>query len=429
MPVAEIIAIGTEILLGQITDTNSRFISAELAGLGIDCFFHTTVGDNRERIVDCIRTALSRSDLVITTGGLGPTPDDLTMECIAEALGAPMVSDALVLAGIEEFFSSRHIAMPDSNKKQALRPEGSRVLPNSAGTAPGIIWEIDSERLGQAAIASSRPRTIIMTFPGVPHELVHMWHETAAPYLMREFSGAAIFSVELKHIGIGESTLAQKYEELLSGINPTVAPYAGRGECRLRVTAKAPSLDEARIMVQPVADRIRRESGHLCYGQDEDTLESVVARLLLEAGLTVALAESCTGGLVSKRLTDVPGSSRFIGLNLVTYSNQAKIDALGVEPELLDRHGAVSPECARAMAEGARNRAGSDIGIGITGIAGPDGGTDEKPVGLVYLALSAKDGGSQEELRLGARSSRTEIRYRTASAALNMLRLFLLDHY
>jgi len=429
MPAAEIIAIGTEILLGQITDTNSRFMSAELAGLGIDCFFHTTVGDNRERIVDCIRMALSRSDLVLTTGGLGPTPDDLTMECIAEALGAPMVSDALVLAGIEEFFSSRHIAMPDSNKKQALRPEGSRVLPNSAGTAPGIIWEIDSERLEQAAIGSSRPRSIILTFPGVPHELVHMWHETAAPYLVKEFSGAAIFSVELKHIGIGESTLAQKYEELLSGRNPTVAPYAGRGECRLRVTAKAPSLDEARVMVQPVADRIRQESGHLCYGQDDDTLESVVARLLVRAGLTVALAESCTGGLVSKRLTDVPGSSRFIGLNLVTYSNQAKMDALGVDPEILDKHGAVSPECARAMAEGARSLAGSDIGIGITGIAGPDGGTDEKPVGLVYLALSAKDGSSQEELRLGARSSRTEIRYRTASAALNMLRLFLLDHY
>ncbi|MBZ0189504.1 MAG: nicotinamide-nucleotide amidohydrolase family protein, partial [Candidatus Obscuribacterales bacterium] len=251
----------------------------------------------------------------------------------------------------------------------------------------------------------------------------------ASPYIMQQRMGGTIFSIDLKHIGIGESSLAKKYEHLLEGKNPSVAPYAGAGECRLRVTAKAESLDQARALVMPVADDILKTSGNLCYGVDNDTLESVVARLLIKNNLTVSLAESCTGGLVSKRLTDVPGSSAFIGLNLVTYSNQAKIKELEIDAQLLSDFGAVSAECARAMAKGIRRKSDTDTGIGVTGIAGPDGGSPDKPVGLVYLALDSKMGVELVELNLGEKSTRSEIRHATANATLNMLRLFLIKHY
>lgn len=391
---AEIIAIGTEILLGQITDTNSRFISEELARLGINCFFHTTVGDNPERLVSCLRQAAARSELVITTGGLGPTPDDLTMECMATAFGSELVMDEKVLEELRAFFAGRGYQMPAANNKQAMRPKGADLLPNSQGTAPGIIWELDLEDLRKRKILdgsvqsgfmdSDHSTSTVITFPGVPYELRQMWREEVATYLSSRVTEETIYSVELKHIGIGESSLAQKYDRLLSGENPTVAPYAGRGECRLRVTAKAKSLQEAELLSQPVIEQILKESGVLCYGRDNDTLESVVGELFIARGLTVSLAESCTGGLVSKRLTDISGASKYIGLNLVTYSNQAKMQELGVDQGLLDTEGAVSEACARAMARGVRLKSGSSIGLGVTGIAGPDGGSADKPVGLVY---------------------------------------------
>lgn len=432
MYTAEIVAIGTEILLGQITDTNSRFISEELARLGINCFYHTTVGDNPERIVAVLRQAAARSDLVITSGGLGPTADDLTMQCIAEAFGSRLVMDEKVLAELKEFFKGRGYAMPESNQKQAMRPEGSDLLPNPRGTAPGIIWELDLNSLRERGVLNgdaeygSRSRSTIITFPGVPYELRQMWRGTVADYLNRSYSAETIVSVDLKHIGIGESSLAEKYADLLEGKNPTVAPYAGRGECRLRVTAKAKSREEAEALTGPVVDKIRAESGALCYGTDSDTLESVTGTLLADKHMNVALAESCTGGLVSKRLTDVAGSSGYISLNLVTYSNEAKAKELGVSRALLEEEGAVSEACARAMAMGIRDKAGVDLGIGITGIAGPGGGTAEKPVGLVYVGLATEEGSSVRELRLGEKSTRSEIRYRTANETLNMLRLFLL---
>lgn len=432
MKSAEIIAIGTEILLGQITDTNSQFVSEELARLGINCFYHTTVGDNPERIIETLRTAVSRSDLVITTGGLGPTADDLTMECIARAFGSELFLDEEILGQLELFFQSRGYPMPETNKKQAARPVGSQTLPNNRGSAPGIIWALDRESLkakkliSSDAVYGSSATSTIVTFPGVPHELKHMWSDSFLPFLVEKIEGDTIYSVELKHIGIGESSLAEKYAYLLEGKNPTVAPYAGRGECRLRVTAKAKTKEEAAKLVEPVVAEISQKSAHLLYGKNRETLEAVVGELLVKSGKSVSLAESCTGGLVSKRLTDVSGSSQYIGLNFVTYSNQAKMQELEVPEDILEGEGAVSAACAIAMAKGARKRSGADIGLGVTGIAGPDGGSDDKPVGLVYLGLDSDKASLTKELKLGNKSTRSEIRYRTSNESLNMIRLHLL---
>ncbi len=431
MSIAEILAVGTELLLGQVLDTNSQFLSDELARLGIDCYYHTTVGDNRHRVGKCLKTALSRSEIVITSGGLGPTPDDLTMECIAEVMGAEMVMDETILEIIRSFFNERGIVMPENNAKQALRPAGADLLPNPTGTAPGIIWTISPSRLQEAGIESipalQSKNRYIMTFPGVPSELKNMWATTVVDFLQAKIVGAAIFSVELKHFGIGESALAEKYADLLAGRNPTVAPYAGHGECRLRVTAKSDDMDTARKLVEPIVADIQERSGTFCYGVDNSTLESVVGDLLKKQGLMISTAESCTGGLLSKRLTDVAGSSDYISFNAVTYSNEAKHKILSVSEQLLNEFGAVSPECAEAMARGVRELSGADIGIGVTGIAGPGGGTDDKPVGLVYLGLSTADTYIGKKLSLPARLGRTEIRHRTANEALNMVRLHLLE--
>ncbi len=427
MAVAEIISIGTELLLGQILNTNSKYLSEELAALGINCFYQVTVGDNKDRMKETLRQALDRSDVVITTGGLGPTADDLTIECIAEFFGAQMEFDAASLEKIEGFFKRRGVPMPETNRKQAYRPVSSTILPNPRGTAPGIIWKLGADLLAAATILDPfRPR-YILTFPGVPSEMEAMWKETAVPYLQAEFGEGTLWSCELKHYGIGESALAEKYAHLLGLVNPTVAPYAGTGECRLRVTAKATNADEARAIAQPVLDEIVRGSGVLCYGRDGDTLEGVVGALLAQQGLTISAAESCTGGLFSKRLTDVAGSSRYVNLNVVTYANEAKHRLLGVPEEVLNGVGAVSAECAEAMAAGVLRLGGADVGIGITGIAGPEGGTDDKPVGLVYIGMATKGADKVEVARMlyPPHSTRSEIRFRTASDALNMVRLYL----
>lgn len=423
---AEILAIGTELLLGQIMNTNAQFLSQELADLGIDCLWHTTVGDNKDRIKDALRFALDRTEIVITTGGLGPTADDLTIECIAEFFQQPLYFDETISRYIQQIFAKRGLPMPPSNDKQAKRPEGSDILPNPVGTAPGIIWKLDARLLQQAGIKNPEQERVILTFPGVPSEMEIMWEQTGRPYLEQNYSGGVIWSCDLKHYGIGESALAEQVGDLLDMSNPTVAPLAGRGECRLRVTAKASTVEEAQKMAQPVIDDIKSRSGTLLYGTDKDTLEAVVGRMLSEQGLTIAFAESCTGGLASKRLTDIAGSSKYVKLNLVTYSNEAKSEVLGVHDFILNNKGAVSPECAHAMATGARRLASADIGVGITGIAGPDGGTPEKPVGLVYLALVTEDFQTDKKLQFSPELSRAEIRERTASEALNLVRLFLL---
>jgi len=427
MPNAEILSIGTELLLGEVLDTNSKFFATELARLGIDCYYRVTVGDNKERIKGTLKQAFDRSDIVITSGGLGPTADDLTTECIAEFLKLPMVMDDAVLKDIERLFAERHLNMPETNKKQAMRPQGSGVLHNPNGTAPGLMWVIPQDVLANAGVENPERKRAILTFPGVPSELVSMWMLSGAGFIADNFLTGAIFSIELKHYGIGESALAEKYGHLLEGNSPTVAPYAGQGECRLRVAAKANTIEEAKALVTPVAEQIRRESGMLCYGQDEDTLESVVGQLLIQHNLTLSVAESCTGGLVSKRITDVGGSSQYVKLNVVTYANEAKHALLGVSQEILDRFGAVSEECAIAMAEGVAKLSGADIGLSITGIAGPSGGTPDKPVGTVFLGLFSNGQMDTKELTLGSKLSRQEIRFRTSSAALNMVRLHLLS--
>lgn len=425
---AEILSIGTELLLGEVLDTNSKFFATELAKLGIDCYYRVTVGDNKDRIKGMLKQAFDRSDIVLTSGGLGPTADDLTTECIAEFLNLPLFMDEKVLKEIEALFAERNLSMPETNKKQAMRPQGSGVLPNPSGTAPGIMWVVPEKVLADVGVVDPQRKRAILTFPGVPSELINMWTQSAIDFISTNFLTGAIFSIELKHYGIGESALAEKYSSLLDGKSPTVAPYAGQGECRLRVAAKAQTTEEARALVMPVAEQIRRESGLLCYGQDEDTLEAVVGQLLTKQNLTISVAESCTGGLVSKRLTDIGGSSQYIKLNAVTYANEAKMSLLGVSPELLETYGAVSDECARAMAAGIAKLSGSNIGLSITGIAGPTGGTAEKPVGTVYLGLWSDGQLSTKLLSLGTKLNRQEIRFRTSSAALNMVRLHLLTH-
>jgi len=425
MATAEILSIGTELLLGHVLDTNSQFLAQELAGLGINCFFRSTVGDNKVRIRTAVNTALQRSDILITTGGLGPTADDLTTECLAEIFNVPLDFDQSVLDQIESFFKAAGQSMPASNRKQALRPQGAEMLPNPNGTAPGIIWRLGEILLKNQGLLPA-PK-FILTFPGVPSELEAMWTETARPFLQKTFGRQTIWSCRLKHYGIGESALAQKYAHLLDLANPTVAPYAGYGECRLTVTGSAENETAAKAIAKPVIDEILQTSGALCYGFDDDTLESVLGKLLIAQHKTLSVAESCTGGLVSKRLTDIAGSSEYIKLNVVTYSNEAKADILAIPEEVLLNHGAVSSECAEAMAKGILNRASTDISLSITGIAGPGGGNIEKPVGLVYIGLATADQYKSIELRLPSHLSRDTIRQRSASAAINAVRLFLLE--
>jgi nicotinamide-nucleotide amidase len=426
VPSCELLSVGTELLLGQILNTNSQYLSSELAGIGINCFYQTTVGDNKPRIISCMKEALSRADVLLITGGLGPTADDLTTECLAEAFNVPLIFDETVMERIEAFFRTRGYKMPETNRKQALRPEGSDLLPNPRGTAPGTIWVIPPALLRKGGITNPDKERIVMTFPGVPGEMKTMWKETAEPFLVTRFGDNVLWSIELKQYGIGESALAEKFAHLLELENPTVAPYAGRGECRLRVTARAGSIAEAQQLAQPIIDEIKTKSGQLLYGTNDDTLEIVIGRLLTEKKLSLAAAESCTGGLVSKRLTDVAGSSAYVRLNVVTYDNEAKERLLGVRKETLEEHGAVSKECVIEMAEGMRKLANADLALSISGIAGPAGGTEAKPVGLIYIGLATPTGTTTTKLTLPSHISRKEIRYRSASEALNMVRLYLL---
>jgi len=427
MPVAEVLSVGTELLLGQVLDTNCQFLAIELAKLGIDCFFRTTVGDNKQRIKEALSTAFNRADVVITTGGLGPTADDLTTECLAEFFQVEQVFDDSVWAHIQALFKHRHFPLPESNRKQALRPLGAQILLNPAGTAPGIIWHVSPELLKKASIANPERERCVLTFPGVPRELKAMWGDTAFDYLLKQYTSGTMWSIELKHYGIGESALAEQYGHLLEGANPTVAPYAGTGECRLRVTAKADTIDGAKVIAQPIVDEILEGSGQKCYGFDSDTLESVVGQLLVKGGHRLSVAESCTGGLLSQRLTDIAGSSRYITLNVVSYAYEAKVGLLGVSPTTLEKYGAVSPECAEEMARGMLKLGYADIALSVTGVAGPGGGTETKPVGLVYMGLVTKDRYVGQTLQLGSKAGRSEIRFRTTNEALNMVRLFLLN--
>jgi nicotinamide-nucleotide amidase len=405
---AEILTIGTEILLGDLVDTNSAYLGGRLAALGVSIYRHTTVGDNAERITAALREAASRADLVITTGGLGPTSDDLTNQCLGEAAGREMVEYPEARRHVDEMFRRFGREPTPSNYKQALFPEGSKLIPNPVGTAMGAMLELDG--------------ALVATFPGVPGEMRRMFEDTLE-LLIRERSEGAIVSRTLWFTGIGESALAEQVQDLLDASDPTVAPLAGQGKVRLRITTRANTSEEAEKKINPVAEEILARLGDYYFGEDDETLESALGKLLTERGATLALAESCTGGLLAKRLTDGAGASAYFEEGLVTYSNESKEHLLGVPNDLLAEHGAVSEPVAGAMAEGVRKIAATDYGLSVTGVAGPDGGSEEKPVGLVFVGISDEEGTEVERLDLSAwRRSREAIRERSANRAFDILR-------
>ena len=411
---AEVICVGTELLLGQITNTNAQFLAQELAQLGIPHYYQTVVGDNPGRLKKVLATACERSRLLILTGGLGPTPDDLTTEALADFFDVPLVEDPAILEDIAQKYAQRGRPMTDNNRKQALIPKGAEILPNPIGSAPGIIWQ---------------PRTglAILTFPGVPSEMQAMWRETAVPFLRQQGWGQeVIYSRTLKFWGIGESALAEKVNPFFDLQNPTVAPYANNGEVKLRISARAGSEAVARQLIEPIEQQLRQIGGLDCYGADDETLPMVIATLLQTQDATVGVAESCTGGGIGQLFTDVPGSSRYFLGGITAYDNRVKVQTLDVNPDDLEREGAVSGIVAEQMAAGIRARLGVSWGLSVTGIAGPGGGTLAKPVGLVYIGLAGPDRVQSFEYRFGARRSRVWIRHVSAYTALDVLRRALL---
>jgi nicotinamide-nucleotide amidase len=413
---AETICVGTELLLGDILNSNAQFLAQQLAQLGIPHYYQTVVGDNPERLKQAIAIAADRAEILIFTGGLGPTPDDLTCETIAGFFGVPLIEKEEIIQDITEKFAQRGRVMSPSNHKQALIPQGAEILPNPTGTAPGIIWQ-------------PRPGLTIFTFPGVPSEMQRMWTDTAVPFLKNQGWGQEIiYSRSLKFWGIGESALAEKVSTYFDLSNPTVAPYAGKGEVRLRISAKAPNAQIAEELIAPVASQITEIAGLDYYGNDNDTLASVVGELLRASGETLSVAESCTGGGLGQILTEIPGSSEYFWGGVIAYNNAVKVRLLDVNPEDLEQFGAVSAKVAEQMAMGVRKSLQTTWGLSITGIAGPTGGTDTKPIGLVYIGLAnSQDQVISYECRFGVLRTRYLIRYLSACRALDHLRRSLLD--
>lgn len=410
--IAEILSVGTELLLGQIVNTDAQFLSRRLSALGITVYRHVTVGDNPGRVQEAIRQALTRSDLVITTGGLGPTEDDLTKEMVAEVFGLEMELHEESLRKIEGFFASMGREMTDNNKKQAFFPVGARILPNRKGTAPGCVVEKDGKR--------------VAVLPGPPFELTDMYEQQLEPYLL-SLSDQVIASKFLRIVGIGESSLETQLMDLFHWNSPTLALYCSPGEVQARMTVMCGRNEDPAPLLAPMEKEIRSRLGNHVYGEGLDnSMAQTVVNLLRESGQTITIAESCTGGMLSAQLVDISGASDVLNEAHVTYANSAKEKVLGVRHETLERHGAVSEECAREMAEGARRISGADYALSTTGIAGPGGGTPEKPVGTVYVGL-AWEGGS-EVIRLNLRGDRTRIRSMTCLQALNLLRLRLIEN-
>ncbi len=414
---AEIICVGTELLLGDILNSNAQFLAQELASLGIPHYYQTVVGDNPGRIQQAVAIACQRQPgnlLLIFTGGLGPTPDDLTHATLADAFGVPLTERPEILADLDHKFAERGRTMTANNRKQALLPAGATVLTNSSGTAPGIIWQ-------------PRPEVTVLTFPGVPTEMRRMWTEVAVPYLrIAGWVDQPIYSRTLRFWGISESSLATQVNSFFDLKNPTVAPYANNGEVKLRISARAASVAVAHELIAPVEAQLREIGGLDCFGADNDSLASVVGDLLGANAATLAVAESCTGGGLGEMLTAVPGSSRYFWGGVIAYDNTVKARLLGVDPADLEVYGAVSGQVAEQMAVGVRNRLGTTWGLSITGIAGPEGGTAEKPVGLVYIGLAGPQGVTSLAQRFGGGRGRDWVRRLSACTALDQLRRILL---
>jgi nicotinamide-nucleotide amidase len=413
---AEILCIGTELLLGNITNGNARWLAEQLAALGLPHHRQTVVGDNRERLMAAVREAAGRCRVLITTGGLGPTPDDLTTEALAAAFNTPLVEHPEIWAEIQARLRAGGRVCSPSNRQQAFLPAGAQVLPNPTGTAPGMVWT-------PPAGAGIQPGFTVLTFPGVPSEMEAMWRATAAPWLRAAGLAEGVFASRmLRFWGVSESALAEQMVDLLDGENPTLAPYAGAGEVKLRLTARASSDPEAQALLAPLEAEIRARTGTACFGVDDDTLASVVLEQLRRRGETLTVAESCTGGGLGAALAAVPGASDVFRGGVIAYANAVKQELLGVPAALLDSHGAVSDPVALAMAEGARRAIGASWAIAVTGIAGPGGGTVEKPVGLVHIAVAGPDGSCSEAVRFGSSRSRSWIQALTAGEALQRLR-------
>lgn len=406
---AEIIAVGTEILLGDILNTNAQFLSKELASLGIDVYYQSVVGDNEYRLLNIFEESLNRSDIIITTGGLGPTKDDLTKEVAAKYFEQELVLDKYSWDKIKTYFEKIGKVVTINNKKQAYFPKEAIILENNNGTAPGAILKKNNK--------------IIIILPGPPKEMQAMYNESVKPYL-KNLSKEVMVSKTLKFCGIGESYLEEKLIDLIKEqSNPTIAPYAKESEVTLRITAKAKDEKEAINLINPIVSEIQNRIGDYLYSVDDKNLEDVLVEDLIKKNLTISVAESCTGGMVSSTIINYPGVSSVFVEGCVTYSNKAKMKSLNVKKETLDKYGAVSKETAMEMAYGIAQRHKTNIGISTTGIAGPEGGSEEKPVGLVYFGIYIN--GKLKYKRYIFNGDRQQIRLRATKTLLNDLRLEL----
>ena len=412
--VVEIISVGTEILLGNIVNTNAAYLSEKCAALGLSCYYQDVVGDNEERLYETMRTALSRADVLLISGGLGPTQDDLTKETAAKVMGKQLYLHEESKAAIKDFFEKRGLEITDNNWKQAMMPEGCIVVDNPNGTAPGVI------------MAENGKHVVLM--PGPPNEMIPMFEISIMPYLGKLQDGV-IFSQTVKVCGVGESKAETMVKDLIeTQSNPTIATYAKTGEVHLRVTARAEDEKSAKKLVKPMVKELKGRFGsHVYTTEDDVTLEKAVVDLLLANKLTITTVESCTGGLLAARLINVPGVSEVYKSGYITYSNKAKRRLLGIKKNLLSKHGAVSKEIAREMAKGAALLSKADVTVSVTGIAGPDGGTEEKPVGLVYIGCAVCGKVTVEEYHFSG--DRAKIRENTVSSALSLMRECILQYY
>lgn len=411
--VVELISVGTEILLGNIVNTNAAYLARKCAELGLSCFYQSVVGDNEERLLQAVGMAAKRSDILILSGGLGPTKDDLTKETVAKYFGKEQYMDESVKAEITEFFQRRGRQITDNNWKQALVPDGAKVVHNENGTAPGIILE--------------ETECCVILLPGPPNELIPMFEKDIVPYLKKK-SPDVIYSQMVKVCGIGESTAETMVEDLMeSQENPTIAPYAKTGEVHFRVTAKAPNKREGRKLTTPLVRELKKRFGNAVYTTEEEvTLEQSIIELLAKKEMTVSCAESCTGGLLAARLINVSGASEVFKSGYITYANKAKRKILGVKKAALAEYGAVSEQVAMQMAAGCAKISKADVAVSVTGIAGPGGGTEEKPVGLVYIGCSVNGEVKVKEFRFSG--NRSKIRESSVANALIFMRECILEN-
>lgn len=390
--IVEVLCIGTELLIGDIVNTNAAYISKKLSEYGFDVLYHSVCGDNRERLENSVKLAFSRCDILVTTGGLGPTYDDISLELCAKSLGLKLYTDERIVEQLKGYFAKTGRVMTDNNLKQALVPEDSKVFMNEFGTAPGIAVEKNGK--------------VLIMLPGPPREMKPMLDNQVLPYLAK-YTDHVLFSSNVNIIGMGESAVEDKlYDLMISSTNPTLAPYVNDGEVRVRVTGSGKNIDEAKLVVYKTVDKIKDILGSAVYDVDSPSVESSLVKLLREYNLTISTAESCTGGLVSSAITSVAGASEVFGFGFCTYANEAKMKILGVKTDTLNKYGAVSKQTAMEMAQGAKRVSGSDIAISLTGIAGPGGGTAEKPVGLVFMGVAVGEKLYAKEMILGQHAVR-----------------------